>query len=873
MASSRAFQLDSVSLTSLRAAVEGDSKKLQRLEERLSRSAEQAARRSDLEKRIQMLHAAVAVLREVARPGASLPLAANATAASDRNFPALSFTSPARTVLPRTLSGIASVWLGGKSLTVTGSSASDEFDETTIHPDSLPVPATWRQKTSVFRYCGPSVNGTVSSVIDEGLLYRVITNDGSWAFYNDTRHSTVEVRYRVAAGSTVTPGHSVTVEGKGAEQELSMKLGPEETKVLFTGNVVSFQNLSLTTLLPRRAATTQEDQALCAEPQQYWSILASLCPNTVLRDRNSVPWTHLVDQCVAKQIRFVDLHFFPSHASLYRNGKDSFYVPPVHWRLSASYLPQDDGVRREVRLFRGPVLNPDGVRAGHLFPNNTFLSVAIGLACLWPQALRSLFIHPQGAEEGRRDRAVGAYHVRLCVGGWWRPGVVDDFLPASAGCPEFSHCADDLRVLWLPLLEKACAKSLGSYAAMLEFPQEYFASMLTGGPCTRLREIWPAHEDLRDSTVKATRFFELMKRLLRQRPTKMPSVVCWLQPYFRGTAPTQEIADQLGALYENVGLDPNIATVVLGLETLADGQCLVRLRQTAVKKKSSDLWLDLWRRAGKSWVDEVSDLLFAMEETAGHTVWMALEDLPQYFQGGSVVPLTSDWSTVKVQGAFKQRQPSVVLEVTVTTPMRLLASFTQKHLDEVNSPTKSVNVGNTSNGTNKISAGMSCVLYSKGSGDNTDFCGSSSNTPDAFEVAQEPHFVYEREVTIGHVLDPLKSPYYVVPLVNSISCDVAYALTAQLIETEPLASAALLASPESSAATVRFMTAKPDTALFQDLTKPILLQSSMEVSAKAMDYQSFSAKQVRIHYGSGVAVDIVRGGGVVSPLKAGGDTK
>ncbi|TPP41588.1 hypothetical protein CGC20_3990 [Leishmania donovani] len=859
------FQLDDVSVASLRAAVAGNSRKLERLEARLSRSREQAARRSALEKRIAMLHAGIAVLREVAWPGASLSLSEKAMAPSDPSFPAFSFTSPARTVLRHTSSGISGAWPRSNSPAVSMSSAQDEFDETTLHPDSLPVPATWRQKTSVFRYCGPSVAGTVSSVIDEGVAYRIMTDGGGWAFYNDTRYYTVHVRYRIAAGSTVTPGHSVTADGKGAQQELSMELGPEETKVLLTGRVVGFENLCKATLLPRRPATTQEDQALCAEPQQHWSVLATSCPDVALPDRRSVSTTHLVARCVAKQIRYVDLHFFPSHASLYRDGQDSFYIPPLHWRLPASYLPGDDGVRREVRLFRGPILHPDGLRSGHLLPNHLLLSVAIGLTCLWPQALRRLFIHPQGAQEGKRDRAVGAYHVRLCTGGWWRLCVLDEFLPASAQCPEFSHCADDLQVLWLPLLEKACAKSLGSYAAMLEVPLEYFVRAFTGGPCEVLREIWPAHEDLRDSTVKAARFFALMKRLLRQRPTDMPSLVCWLQPYFRGTARTQEIGDRLVVLYEDIGLDPNVATVVLGLETLGDGQCVARLRQTAEKKRSAEWWLDLWRRAGKSWVDEVSDLVFAMEETAGGTLWMALEDLPLYFQGGCVAPLTSDWGTVKVQGEFTQRQPSVVLEVTVTAPTCFLASVTQRDFDDAGLPTQAVKVGSTSIGASQTLAGLSCLLYSKGSGGSTHFCGSSGDTPDVFEVAQYPHFAYEREVTAGHLLDPRQGPYYVAPFVHSISSDVAYTITAQLIGAESVSSATSLVARESSTATVRFMTAKPGTALFQNLTQPILLESSMEVSATAMHYQSHSPRQLRMHCGSGVAVDFVLSGCDVPP--------
>ncbi|KAG5471580.1 hypothetical protein LSCM4_03128 [Leishmania orientalis] len=844
------FQLNPESVAALRAAVAESSTKLQRLDERLARSREHAARRSELEQRIARLHARIATLRQVAVPAASPSFSEEAGAPSHSNLPTFSSTPPACTVSRHASCGTSGVSPRGSS------SASDELDDTTIQPDSLRVPATWGQGTSLFRYCGPSVKGVVSLVIDEGVLYRIATDGGDWAFYNDTRCYTVQVRYRVAAGSTATPGLSVTVAERGADQELSMEVGPEETKVLLTGRVVGFENLCKAAMLPRRVATKQEDEALCAEPQQHWGVLITSYPDAAAPDRCSVSTPHLIAHCAEKQIRFVDLHFFPSHACLYRDGRDSFYVPPLHWRLPLSYLPQDDRVYREVRLFRGPTLSPNSLRTGRLLPNYHFLSVAVGLAYCWPKALRRLFIHPHGAQQGKRDRSVGAYHVGLYKGGWWQPWVLDEFFPASARCPEFSHSADDLRVLWMPLLEKACAKSLGSYAAMLDAPLEYFVCALTGGPCTMLREIWPARKDIRDSTTKAARFFALMKRLLRQRAADMPSVVCWLRPYSLSTARTEEKADRLAVLYGDIGLDPDVATVVQGLETLGDGHCVARLRQTAERRRPAEAWLGLWRREGKEWVDEVSDLVFAMEETAGDTVWMALEDLPEYFQGGCVAPLTNDWGAVKVQGRFAQRQPSVVLQVTVTAPTRLLVSVTQREMDDAGLPMPKLQRERGSVGASQAVAGLSCLLYTKGSDGCTNFLGSSGDAPDAFDLAPEPRFSYEREVSARHLLDPCQGPYYVAPLVHAPSPDVAYTITAQLVVAEAPLYAPSPATPERGTATVRFMTAKRGDALFANETVPILRESSMEVCATSMNYQSYSPKQLRIHHGAGVAVTL-----------------
>ncbi|KAK7195148.1 calpain-like cysteine peptidase [Novymonas esmeraldas] len=855
------FVLDAEAVASLRAALAGHPAKLQRLEERLVRDAERAAQCSALQKRIAQLRTRNTALREAALPAPSSPSAATVSPHSRlQSTVSSSATSVGGRASRHSSSSTTADGATPKgSPLVAASGAVDEFEETTIQPDSPAVPTTWWRRTSLFRYGGPAVQGSVTSVIDDGVLYRLLLDGGGWAFYNDTRHYTVQVRYRIAAGSTVTPGPSATAVPRGSEQEVSMVLGPEETAVLLTGRVVDFENLCQTSLLPKRAATAEEEAVLCAEPLQHWAALAASYPGAAIApERRDVPPTHLVAHCVAKRRRFVDPHFFPSHASLYRPARDTFYVPPLHWRLPRTYLPKQDSVRREVRVFRGAALQPDGLCTGRLFPNNMFLAVAVGLACRWPQALRRLFLHPQGAREAARARAVGAYHVGLCAGGWWRPWIVDEFVPAAACCPEFTHSTEDLRVLWVPLLEKACAKSLGSYAAMLDAPLEHYITALTGGPCTMLREVWPTREDLRDTTAKATRFFTLMTRLLRKPGTAaMPSVVCWLRPYSLSTARSQEKRDRVDALYSDVGLDPSVATVVLGLETLGDGACIARLRQTAAVRRSTEEWLGVWRRSGKSWVDEVGDLVFAMGEAAvQNTVWMALEDVPQYFQGGCVAPLTEDWAVVKVQGKFTQRQPSVLLHVTVTAPTRLLVSVTQRNSDEVGPASAAQKKGAPALGGGRTIAGISCLLFSKGGSDGMHFVGANGDGADAFDLSPEPRYLYERDVSAGLVLDPREGPYHVAPCLHSTSSDVAYTLTAQLVAAESGSAASALAEAGCEKVKVKFMTAKSGAVLFQNLAQPILRHSTMEACTAPVNYQSRPPTQPRLHFGAETAVTL-----------------
>ncbi len=76
----------------------------------------------------------------------------------------------------------------------------------------------------------------------------------------------------------------------------------------------------------------------------------------------------------------------------------------------------------------------------------------------------------------------GVYLVRICQNGLWQAIIVDDYFP----CTKHKHLVftqAKRRQLYVPLIEKACAKLLGSYANLTSGNMLEGLQLLTGAPC------------------------------------------------------------------------------------------------------------------------------------------------------------------------------------------------------------------------------------------------------------------------------------------------------------------------------------------------------------------------------------------------------
>jgi calpain-15 len=87
----------------------------------------------------------------------------------------------------------------------------------------------------------------------------------------------------------------------------------------------------------------------------------------------------------------------------------------------------------------------------------------------------------------------GVYMVRICHNGLWKTIIVDDYFP----CTTHKHLVftkAKRRQMYVPLIEKACAKIFGSYASLRSGNMLEGLQLLTGAPCDYI-DLKPSNYD------------------------------------------------------------------------------------------------------------------------------------------------------------------------------------------------------------------------------------------------------------------------------------------------------------------------------------------------------------------------------------------
>lgn len=654
----------------------------------------------------------------------------------------------------------------------------DEFDDYNIRPGPFPA------APSGYEFGEPTVHGRVTRVFPDGRLFRIVDATGGFHFFNDTLQDVMMVRVQVRLGGRaatdvrVNPrANQTAVEGAEDLTEITIAVLPEETNFLLSG-------LPFLPPVKAQAVRTPDDFISPSVTKSMTAVHAG-----INRVRTALgKWSKATDQpaylkcCLKNQLKFTDLTFRPSAVSLYRRdaGGDVVPVPALTWRRPEDYLPLTEVA--EGRLFRGEIschLTQQGT-----LPDHTVVA-AIAAVAQRPAHVQWLFRHPLSAEVGSRERAVGAYRVWVCQRGWWESLLIDDYLPASMRGPLFARCPVDPRRLWVPLLEKAYAKSRGSYSALCLIDVVEALADLTGAPTRHLSAVWLAAQEA-PAGPQAAQLFKYVQRALKAGYL----IVVWTPPatdaqaketmslarrrssrfLLRGRAkPGESGADAATAAASALPFLPGTIYFITDAAHYTDLDLrMVRLTNPWTRRRTSAVVEQDKYAAWREQPEMRSATLEAAPGEAGAaqngdgrkrssnaaplredrrgTMWLEWGETLSAFNGGGVCYHADYLRQYRVRGHFSAAMrgaPALVLEVSVTRRVEVILTLSPGEADERIGTAIAVTRHRPRDGTEEVAAtsceDLECL------------------------AARLTYVSGGQEVAMKMTFDPQESPHYVLP--------------------------------------------------------------------------------------------------------------
>ncbi|XP_047126988.1 calpain-15 isoform X1 [Hydra vulgaris] len=328
-------------------------------------------------------------------------------------------------------------------------------------------------------------------------------------------------------------------------------------------------------------------------------------------------WKDIVLFCKQAQIQFVDDSFPPSAKSLTFSSLP--YDKVTYWLRPKEIFRSN--TQTKWTMFRNP--RPSDILQGTI-GNCWFLS-ALAVVCERPELLEKIMVTREICDEG-------AYQIRICKNGKWIVVLVDDLLPCDAnGQLVFSQAARNQ--LWVPIIEKAVAKSVGCYEALVAGRCIEGLQLLTGCPCECIllsNHMDDAEEDIVDKDL-------VWAKLLSSRNAG----------YLMGASCGGDITNQEAIdAYTKVGLHAQHAYSVLDIQQFGDNR-LIRLRNPWGRGS----WTGRWSDSSFLWTNELREMLNAHGSEEG-VFWISLEDMIKYFDSVDVCKYRPDWTEVSIEGRF-----------------------------------------------------------------------------------------------------------------------------------------------------------------------------------------------------------------------------
>ena len=263
---------------------------------------------------------------------------------------------------------------------------------------------------------------------------------------------------------------------------------------------------------------------------------------------------------------------------------------------------------------------------------------------------------------------VNIYFFRLCVDGIYVSVYVDDYFPCNSETRKMLFVQGRHNQLWPSLIEKALAKLLGNYEALISGPISEGLAFLTGAPC---------------KTIKTEINYGLSESLIEYEKHKIWSRLCsakdanFLVGAGCGTH-KDGIANKRD--FEIVGLVKQHAYSILDVRHYNDHK-LILLRNPW----DNFTWKGEWGRDWRGWTDAARrDLQVERNDQKGGTFWMPFDSFLRYFDSVEVAYIR-DYSGWKEQRFLLEISPKhcETLHLILTERTEICLNVFQKNMRNI----------------------------------------------------------------------------------------------------------------------------------------------------------------------------------------------
>ncbi len=357
--------------------------------------------------------------------------------------------------------------------------------------------------------------------------------------------------------------------------------------------------------------------SFAVQVRPIWETIAAYC--------RSECYAELLDLCDAKHIKFVDPEFRPSSSSLFRSSADrSDYS---HWRDLEWARCCDVLGQGEFNLFNE--ISPEKLRQGDI--QNCYFLCALAVLAERPSLIKRLFEVDEPIPEG-------AYAVWLNTNGIWRQTIVDDFLPVAiqGNACEFAFSRTEEDDIWVMLLEKAYAKTYGSYEAVSCGNVVFTLRDLTGAPYVLHENIWSEAESLWEELSFA---FE-----------KSYLVVCFQEGSAGHKSSTVTADGQAHSVIDCVEVNDSFGRPA---------------RLLLVRNVWSDWsWMGDWSDKSNLWTPELKQRLASWDKKEG-LCWLSLQDFVQLYQTVAIIKVEPNnfYTSVPIKQALSADKQMIRFDV------------------------------------------------------------------------------------------------------------------------------------------------------------------------------------------------------------------